>query len=167
MIDHKCACCRSVMIQACNNSTCEMFKEPQAFELPEPEREGLPDTRNGITYKKEFQVQIRDKKNHDCYLTIGFYPDGRIGEFFITVGHIGGGLRAALDCWAIACSILIQCGKLDQVIEKFEFQRFVPHGFTDDPDYKSVFSIVDWISKKLRTIRNNGGQYGTTETGDI
>ena len=165
MLDPKCICCRSELDRVCRNKICEMYLEKQNFEMPGPERETLPDERSGITYKKEFHVKIRDKKTHDCYLTIGFYPDGRPGEIFITVGKIGSALRAALDCWAISTSVLIQCGMIDQVIEKFENQRFIPSGFTDDPDYRSVTSVIDWIVKKLKTIHENGGKYGTAETG--
>ena len=58
-------------------------------EMSQPRRERLPETRISITHKFEIA-------NHDGYIIVGLYNDGRPGEVFLKMGKEGstlGGLR--------------------------------------------------------------------------
>lgn len=117
-------------------------------------RERLPDTRDAVTFK----TTIDGKRK--VYLTIGFYPDGRMGEVFLKMDKQGKTSRGALDCFAIAVSWLLQEGvDPKKIIEKFMYQRFEPEGFTTDFIFENgqkkrlqVHSPIDWAMKKMEEV---------------
>jgi len=111
--------------------------------LAGPRREHLPDTRKSVTHK--FNVS-----GHDGYITVGLYPDGRVGEMFITMAKEGGTLRGLMDCFATAVSMSLQYGvPLRVYIEKFSHTKFDPHGHTKNPDIPVAKSLVDYIFRWL------------------
>jgi ribonucleoside-diphosphate reductase alpha chain len=111
--------------------------------LAGPRREHLPDTRTSKTHK--FNVS-----GHEGYITVGLYPDGRVGEMFITMAKEGGTLRGLMDCFATAVSMSLQYGvPLRVYIDKFSHTKFDPHGHTKNPDIPIAKSLVDYIFRWL------------------
>ena len=118
--------------------------------LAGPRRERLPDTRPSMTHK--FNVS-----GHEGYVTVGLYPDGRVGELFITMAKEGGTLRGLMDSFATAISMSLQYGvPLKVYVEKFSHTRFEPLGHTKNPDIPMAKSLVDYIFRWLgRTFLPN------------
>ena len=107
-------------------------------------RERLPATRDAITHK--FVIG-----GHAGYFTVGQFPDGRPGELFISVSKEGSTIGGTLDALGIATSIALQYGvPLEELCEKFEQTRFEPAGFTENPEIRTCFSIVDYIFRFMR-----------------
>lgn len=67
------------------------------------DREALPNRRNSTTIK--FKL-----RGVSWFATVGFYPDGRIGEVFISTAKEGTDLNVATRDSAIALSIALQHG---------------------------------------------------------
>ncbi|MDR1052673.1 MAG: vitamin B12-dependent ribonucleotide reductase [Planctomycetaceae bacterium] len=108
-----------------------------------PRRERLPDTRQSVTHK--FNVS-----GHEGYITVGLYPDGRVGELFITMAKEGSTIGGLMDCFGTAISMSLQYGvPLNVYIEKFSHTRFEPLGMTKNPDIPMAKSLVDYIFRWL------------------
>jgi len=108
-----------------------------------PRRERLPDTRESMTHK--FNVA-----GHEGYITVGFYPDGRVGELFITMGKEGATIGGLMDCFGTAVSMSLQYGvPLAVYVEKFSHTRFEPSGHTKNEDIPIAKSLVDYIFRWL------------------
>ena len=108
-------------------------------ERPAPYRERLPDERKSITHK--FVVG-----DHEGYIIVGLYPDGRPGEMFITIAKEGSTLSGVMDAFATAISLLLQYGVPLQVLaDKFAFVRYEPSGFTKTPHILIAKSLTDYI----------------------
>ena len=74
-----------------------------------------------VTYKFEIA-------DHKGYLTVGFYPDGKFGKIFIQMSKEGSTV-------ATLTSIALQYGvPLEELVNKFAYQRFEPSGYTNNPD---------------------------------
>jgi ribonucleoside-diphosphate reductase alpha chain len=126
-----------------NNSTptTESRRKKRATSIPRRER--LPDTRQSITHK--FNVS-----GHEGYITVGLYPDGRVGELFITMAKEGSTIGGLMDCFGTAISMSLQYGvPLNVYIEKFSHTRFEPLGMTKNPDIPMAKSLVDYIFRWL------------------
>jgi len=102
-------------------------------------REKLPIERPGVTLHftitarapEHMQVEGQPPKliDVDGYVRTGVYADGRLGEFFITVGKGAEEFGPAIDRWAEACSIAIQYGApVDAVLKKSLATRSWPDG---------------------------------------
>ena len=110
---------------------------------PTPRRERLPDTRNSMTHK--FNVS-----GHEGYVTVGLYPDGRVGELFITMAKEGSTIGGLMDCFGTAISMSLQYGvPLRVYVEKFSHTRFEPMGHTKNPDIPIAKSLFDYIFRWL------------------
>ncbi len=108
-----------------------------------PRRERLPDTRHSVTHK--FNVG-----GHEGYITVGLYPDGRVGELFITMAKEGSTIGGLMDCFSTALSMSLQYGvPLSVYVDKFSHTRFEPLGFTKNPDIPTAKSLVDYIFRWL------------------
>lgn len=108
-------------------------------ERPAPYRERLPDERPSITHK--FVVG-----DHEGYIIVGLYPDGRPGEMFITIAKEGSTLSGVMDAFATSISILLQYGvPLKVLADKFAFVRYEPSGFTKNPHIRIAKSLTDYI----------------------
>jgi ribonucleoside-diphosphate reductase alpha chain len=109
----------------------------------QPRRERLPLTRRSMTHK--FDIQ-----GHEGYLTVGFYPDGRPGEVFITMAKEGSTIGGLMDVVGTAISIGLQYGvPLEVFVNKFAHSRFEPAGFTKNPDIPIAKSVTDYIFRWL------------------
>ncbi len=108
-----------------------------------PRRERLPLTRRSMTHK--FDIQ-----GHEGYVTVGFYPDGRPGEVFITMAKEGSTIGGLMDVVGTSISIGLQYGvPLDVFVNKFAHSRFEPAGFTKNPDIPIAKSVTDYIFRWL------------------
>ena len=111
--------------------------------LAGPRRERLPDTRQSVTHK--FNIS-----GHEGYITVGLYPDGRVGELFITMAKEGSTIGGLMDCFGTAISMSLQYGvPLSVYVEKFSHTRFEPMGHTKNPDIPIAKSLVDYIFRWL------------------
>ena len=108
-----------------------------------PRRERLPHTRRSLTHK--FDIQ-----GHEGYINVGFYPDGRPGELFITMAKEGSTIGGLMDVLGTSISIGLQYGvPLEVFVNKFAHSRFEPAGFTKNPDIPIAKSIADYIFRWL------------------
>lgn len=111
--------------------------------VAKPRRERLPHTRRSITHK--FDIQ-----GHEGYINVGFYPDGRPGELFITMAKEGSTIGGLMDVLGTSISIGLQYGvPLEVFVNKFAHSRFEPAGFTKNPDIPIAKSIADYIFRWL------------------
>jgi ribonucleoside-diphosphate reductase alpha chain len=111
--------------------------------LAGPRRERLPDTRQSVTHK--FNIS-----GHEGYITVGLYPDGRVGELFITMAKEGSTIGGLMDCFGTSISMSLQYGvPLRVYVEKFSHTKFDPQGHTKNPDIPIAKSLVDYIFRWL------------------
>jgi ribonucleoside-diphosphate reductase alpha chain len=123
---------------ACSDALFEPTPAPN-----QPRRERLPHTRRSLTHK--FDIQ-----GHEGYINVGFYPDGRPGELFITMAKEGSTIGGLMDVLGTAISIGLQYGvPLDVFVNKFAHSRFEPAGFTKNPDIPIAKSVADYIFRWL------------------
>jgi ribonucleoside-diphosphate reductase alpha chain len=121
----------------------EKLSRKEKRKLAGPHRERLPDTRQSVTHK--FNVS-----GHEGYITVGLYPDGRVGELFITMAKEGSTIGGLMDCFGTAISMSLQYGvPLSVYVEKFSHTRFEPMGHTKNPDIPIAKSLVDYIFRWL------------------
>jgi len=87
------------------------------------------------------------------YLKMGFYPDGTLGELFLTMDRAGSQLRGFTDGLMFALSVGLQYGiPLKQYVEHFRNTKFPPHGFVASEDAQLqgfASSILDYVAKYL------------------
>ena len=116
---------------------------PIAAPTIQPRRERLPHTRRSLTHK--FDIQ-----GHEGYINVGFYPDGRPGELFITMAKEGSTIGGLMDVLGTAISIGLQYGvPLEVFVNKFAHSRFEPAGFTKNSDIPIAKSVADYIFRWL------------------
>jgi ribonucleoside-diphosphate reductase alpha chain len=109
----------------------------------QPRRARLPHTRHSLTHK--FDIQ-----GHEGYVTVGFYPDGRPGEVFITMAKEGSTIGGLMDVLGTSISMGLQYGvPLEVFVNKFAHSRFEPAGFTKNPDIPIAKSVTDYIFRWL------------------
>jgi ribonucleoside-diphosphate reductase alpha chain len=105
-------------------------------------REKLEETRNGVTHKAMIS-------GVNVYIRTGEYPDGRLGEVFISVDKHGSEMRL-LDAAAICISVGLQHGvKLRAFTDKLRGQRLGTGGVCDDPEQPLVPSILSYFATWL------------------
>ncbi|MEO8922609.1 MAG: vitamin B12-dependent ribonucleotide reductase, partial [Caldimonas sp.] len=106
---------------------------------PRAMRHRLPNERASVTHK--FSIG-----GHEGYLTIGLYPNGQPGEFFIRMAKEGSTIAGLMDSFATAISISLQHGvPLKLLCEKFAHTRFEPQGWTGNEQIGYAKSIMDYI----------------------
>ncbi len=104
----------------------------------------MPRERESITHK--FSIA-----GHEGYITAGKYPDGSVGEIFLTdIGKEGSTLRGMMNAFATAISIGLQYGvPLEVFVKKFSYMRFDPEGITRNPEIPFAKSMPDYIMRWL------------------
>ena len=106
-------------------------------------RRHMPDTRMSLTHKFEIA-------GHEGYITVGLYPDGHPGEVFVQMSKEGSTIGGLMDTVATLTSISLQYGvPLEQLVNKFAYQRFEPSGYTRNADIRTAFSITDYVFRWL------------------
>ncbi len=110
----------------------------------EPLRKRMPRERESLTHK--FSLG-----GHEGYITAGKYPDGTVGEIFLTdIGKEGSTLRGMMNSFATAISISLQYGvPLETLVRKFAYMRFEPEGITTNPEIPFAKSMPDYIMRWL------------------
>jgi len=107
-------------------------------------KEKLPNKR--VCFTKEVKVN----GNTVC-LSVGEYGDGRVGEIFVDVDHMGSSLSAMTNCFCILLSKALQYGMpLEEIAGSFLHTRFEPSGTVKGHDkIATCSSIIDFIFKEL------------------
>jgi ribonucleoside-diphosphate reductase alpha chain len=110
----------------------------------DPQRKRMPRERQSLTHK--FSLG-----GHEGYITAGMYPDGTVGEIFLTdIGKEGSTLRGMMNSFATAISIALQYGvPLETLVRKFSYMRFEPEGITQNPEIPFAKSMPDYIMRWL------------------
>ncbi len=109
-----------------------------------PARRKMPRERESITHK--FSVGM-----HEGYITAGKYPDGSVGEIFLTdIGKEGSTIKGLMNAFATAISMGLQYGvPLEDYVKKFSYMRFEPEGITRNPEIPFAKSMPDYIMRWL------------------
>src|SRR5262245_11248127 len=111
---------------------------------PEPVRTRMPKERESITPKFRIGMQ-------EGYITDGKYPDGSVGEIFLTdIGKEGSTIKGLMNAFATSISIGLQYGvPLEVFVNKFSYVRFEPEGITTNPEIPFAKSMPDYIMRWL------------------
>ena len=136
----------------------ELARENDALrqQLAAPVRRPLTDTHMSVTHKFEIA-------GHKGYLTVGFYPDSQPGEIFIQMSKEGSTIGGLMDTVATLTSIALQYGvPLEELVNKFAYQRFEPSGYTNNPDIRTAFSITDYVFRWMGCEFIHGYRHATS-----
>lgn len=101
-------------------------------------RERLPNTRHSVTSKGRCG-------NHDFYIILGFYEDGRLGEVFINIAKEGSIIGGMFDALGTTISIALQHGvPWEAMRDHYRHMRFDPAGASLDgrEEYPSLVHAV-------------------------
>ena len=131
--------------QALKTEGSEKKDEPaEAVSAPSRERSKMPRERESITHKFSIGMQ-------EGYITAGKYPDGSVGEIFLTdIGKEGSTIKGLMNAFATAISIGLQYGvPLEVFVKKFSYMRFEPEGITRNPEIPFAKSMPDYIMRWL------------------
>jgi ribonucleoside-diphosphate reductase alpha chain len=121
----------------------EVEKEEFPSPSEHPKRYRLPQGRLALTHA--FSIGGSEGK-----ITVGFYPDGKVGEIFIKIAKQGSTLSGLMDAWAIAISMGIQYGvPIKAFANKFKDMAFPPEGYTDYSGIRQAKSLVDYVFQWL------------------
>jgi ribonucleoside-diphosphate reductase alpha chain len=130
--------------QALKTDAGEKKSEPAEAAPEKPERHKMPRERESITHKFRIGMQ-------EGYITAGKYPDGSVGEIFLTdIGKEGSTIKGLMNAFATAISIGLQYGvPLEDFVRKFSYMRFEPEGITTNPEIPFAKSMPDYIMRWL------------------
>lgn len=112
-------------------------------------RTRLPDERKSLTH--HFSITDADGREHDGYVMVGFYVDGRLGEVFVEMAKAASGVKGLLRDLGVSVSLGLQHGvPLSSYCDKFIGTRYDPAGFTPNPEIPRTTSPTDYIARWLR-----------------
>jgi ribonucleoside-diphosphate reductase alpha chain len=110
-------------------------------------RRTLPDVRPSKTHKFKIFSPAGD---HTCYVTVGFYEDGQLGEVFLSIGKQGSTLNGLLNVIGVLISYALQYGvPPGDLVGKLTGSNFEPQGPTSNPALPNASSIVDYVFRWL------------------
>jgi ribonucleoside-diphosphate reductase alpha chain len=137
-------------------------REPDTEELRKLVRKHMPAERLSVTHK--FTIG-----EHDGYMTVGLFDDGKPGELFVVMSKEGTVMSGLMGALTTAVSVALQYGVPLQVFcEKFAHLRFEPSGITtsSEPSLRFAKSIVDYIFRwlDLRFIQQPGSSPALVST---
>jgi hypothetical protein len=138
----------------------------------EPHRWRLPDERESVTHRfeipnpnaiaiqatcpkcdKQFQVKDEDTGEFVGYLSMGMYPDGSLGEIFLTMAKQGSFISGIMDGFVTTISIGLQHGiPLETFARKFKHAAFEPSGMVmgAPPGLQGFYkSVLDYLFRYL------------------
>jgi ribonucleoside-diphosphate reductase alpha chain len=156
-------CKKSQPLSAAGTSTALSKKGDAATAAAAPaEEENLNGPPKAVRHKLQAErASITHKFNvggHEGYITVGLYPNGQVGELFITMAKEGSTVSGLMDSFACGISIALQHGvPLKLLCEKFAHTRFEPSGWSGNPDIGFAKSIMDYIFRWL-DLRFSTGQ---------
>ncbi|MEM4270684.1 MAG: hypothetical protein QXO70_01155, partial [Candidatus Pacearchaeota archaeon] len=105
-----------------------------------------------------------DIAGHEGYMTVGLYPNGKIGEVFITMAKEGSFVSGVMDQWATSLSIGLQYGiPLSDYTKKMIGSKFEPSGFVNKTNNEGeidkivkekeiAHSIMDYLGDWLNKL---------------
>ena len=106
---------------------------------PAYRRHRLPDERTARTHK--FTIG-----EHEGYMTIGEFADGRPGEVFVHISKEGSAVSGLMDAVGTLTSVALQSGvPLSTLVKKFSHMRFEPSGWTRSKEIPHADSILDYV----------------------
>ncbi|MCY3558811.1 MAG: vitamin B12-dependent ribonucleotide reductase [Chloroflexi bacterium] len=112
---------------------------------PAYRRHRLPDERKALTHK--FTIG-----EHEGYMTIGEFEDGRPGEVFVHISKEGSTVSGLMDAVGTLTSVALQSGvPLSTLVKKFAHMRFEPMGWTRNRDIPHADSILDYVFRWMGT----------------
>ena len=112
---------------------------------PMPVRRHLPEERPSLTHK--FKIG-----EHEGYITVGMFDDGKPGELFVTISKDGSTVAGFMNAFSTAVSMALQYGvPANSLIQKFSHVRFEPSGWTPNPKIPVAKSVVDYVFRWLGT----------------
>jgi ribonucleoside-diphosphate reductase alpha chain len=117
-----------------------------------PERKRLPAERRSVTRTLRLPYSHKDGSPDIMrfFITVGLYDDGSPGEVFIKADKTGSVASGALDAVGILMSLCLQHGiPLETITSKLRHMRFMPSGFTKDPELPSCSSPLDFVAQFL------------------
>jgi len=131
------------------------------------ERKKLPQTRKSITHKF-------DIADHEGFITVGLYDNGKPGEIFIIMHKQGSTIRGLIDAWATSVSLNLQYGAtVNDLFKKFRHQKFEPAGFVRNVEegemgektklIRTASSIVDYVAQFMFNTFGDTAQSIETE----
>ncbi len=155
-------CKKSQPLSAAGTTTALSKKGDAATAAAPAEEENLNGPPKAVRHKLQAErASITHKFNvggHEGYITVGLYPDGHVGELFITMAKEGSTVSGLMDSFACGISIALQHGvPLKLLCEKFAHTRFEPSGWSGNPDIGFAKSIMDYIFRWL-DLRFSTGQ---------
>lgn len=113
------------------------------MQVPQLKREEMPRERESRTA----EVQLNGNK---AYFTMGQYPDGRLGEVFITMSLQGSFAHGLMDSIGVLISLALQWGvPLEDIVRKLKGTKFSPAGFTGNPEIPQCNSVLDYLGQLL------------------
>ncbi|MEU5845942.1 hypothetical protein [Saccharopolyspora shandongensis] len=84
------------------------------------------------------------------HLTTNAYPDGKLGEVWVSVDQQGSPLSGFLDSLFAAVSLGLQHGvPLETYVAKYAGAQFDPRGPVSDPDIGFAHSLPDYVFRRL------------------
>lgn len=96
------------------------------------------------------------------YLHPGLFPDGKLGELFITGNKQGSTIGGLMDGIAILTSLALQYGvPVESIVNKMKGTRFEPAGFTGNKEIPMASSVLDYIFSYL------GGKFAPDNLGKM
>src|SRR3989344_141422 len=141
-------------------------KEDKEKDSREPIRRKLPTTRRAVTHK--FAIGGFGEDAHEGYLTLGFYPDGKIGEIFGTMAKEGSTVSGLLDTTTTLASLCLQYGvPIEKLEKKFRNMKYEPRGIVSEgrEDQRTTNSMSEYIftaaasfAREMEAEIKNGGK---------
>lgn len=110
-------------------------------------REKIPNRRRGWTQKVKIGPEAKS-----FYLTVGEYPDGRLGEIWIVTHKEGTFSRGMAGAVARMASIALQNGTpVSEVVKSLRFLNFPPNGRVEGEctEVRVCSSVCDWVAQEL------------------
>jgi ribonucleoside-diphosphate reductase alpha chain len=116
----------------------------ETIKPPVNPRVRLPQRRKGYTQKMQIDGVT-------LFLRTGEYPDGSLGEIFVSLGKEGDLISSLVNSFCIVTSIALQSGTpLEDLVKNFIFSKFEPSGCVQNhPNIKIATSILDAIFRDL------------------
>lgn len=126
-------------------------------------RERLENVRAGWTHKAV--IHSAEYGRVKLFVTVNRFPDGRMGEVFITCDASGSTLDGFCDAWSTAISMLLQHGEtIDDLVRKFGYGEFEPKGMTESAEVRYAKSVPDYVIRWMKGMGEaaTGGEEAAT-----
>jgi len=116
-----------------------------------------PSVRIRLPWRRESTTLSVYLGGHKMHLTVGFYPDGRVGEVWVNVHKVGASMRGLLDCFARLISKELQRGvTVEKLIEKYDNEHFEPNG--EVRDHETITEAPSIVALVVRVIEGETGK---------